>query len=69
MLQIEFSLHSANQRRESLAKADIIAETVNEFRDALRVEADLIKNYKGDKVAMEGKSNKSKNSQRRGGRR
>ena len=69
MVEIEFSLHSANQRRESLAMADTIAKTVNEFRDALRIEADLIKNYKGDRVATEGKDNKSKNNQRRGGRR
>lgn len=41
-IMLEFSLANATQRKASLAKIDRLLNVVNEFRDALRTEAELI---------------------------
>ena len=39
---LEFGLKGPRQRKASLAKIDRLLKVVNEFRDALRAEAELI---------------------------
>jgi hypothetical protein len=45
-VEIEFSLVSDKERKESLAKIDTLAEIVNRFRDALHREAKAIESAK-----------------------
>lgn len=42
IVTLEFSLASATLRKQSLAKADTLAQVVCDFRDALKAEATLI---------------------------
>jgi hypothetical protein len=42
VVQIEFPLSRPHARKESLAKADLLAEVINSFREALHAEAKLI---------------------------
>ena len=41
-IELEFSLVSANERQQSLAKIDTLANVVNQFREALHTEAKAI---------------------------
>lgn len=41
-IELEFSLVSANEREQSLAKIDSLANVVNQFREALHTEAKAI---------------------------
>jgi hypothetical protein len=41
-IELEFSLLNPEQRQESLAKVDSLAEVVNRFREALHAEAKAI---------------------------
>ena len=41
-IELEFSLGTAQNRRQSLAKIDLLMEILSAFRDALREEAGLI---------------------------
>ena len=41
-IQIEFMLGNARERKRSLAKAELLAEIINKFCEALREEAKLI---------------------------
>jgi len=45
-VEIEFSLVSDKERKESLAKIDTLAEIVNRFREALHGEAKAIESAK-----------------------
>ena len=45
-VEIEFSLVSDKERKESLAKVDTLAEVVNRFREALHTEAKAIETAK-----------------------
>lgn len=45
-VMLEFNLKNEAQRKISLAKIDRLARVVNEFRDALRAEAELIEKAK-----------------------
>jgi hypothetical protein len=45
-VELEFSLVTPEQRRESLAKVDILAEIFNEFREALHTEAEAMESLK-----------------------
>ena len=45
-VELEFSLVSEKDRKESLAKIDTLAEVVNRFREALRAEAKAIESAK-----------------------
>lgn len=45
-VELDFSLDSPEDRKESLAKIDILAEVVNRFREALHTEAKAIKSAK-----------------------
>jgi hypothetical protein len=47
-VEFEFSLSDPRQMKESLAKAELLARTFTEFLEALKAEAELIKNYKGE---------------------
>jgi hypothetical protein len=42
-VELEFSLFSPQEREESLAKIDTLAEVVNRFRDALHSEAETLR--------------------------
>ena len=42
IVQIEFPLSRPHARKESLAKAELLAEVINNFREALHAEAKLI---------------------------
>jgi len=42
-IELEFSLVSAYEREQSLAKIDALANVVNRFREALHTEANAIK--------------------------
>ena len=42
-IELEFSLIDPEERAESLAKTDTLAEVVNRFRDALHSEAEAIR--------------------------
>ena len=42
-VEIEFSLVSDKERKESLAKVDTLAEVINRFREALHSEAEAIR--------------------------
>lgn len=41
-IELEFSLVSPKERKESLSKIDTLAEIVNRFREALHSEAEVI---------------------------
>ena len=41
-IELEFSLVNANERQQSLAKIDALANVVNRFREALQTEAKAI---------------------------
>lgn len=41
-IELEFSLVNANEREQSLAKIDTLANVVNRFREALHIEAKAI---------------------------
>jgi hypothetical protein len=43
-IELMFSLNTAQERRRSLAKAELLSEIVNTFCDTLRKEAEVIKN-------------------------
>jgi hypothetical protein len=45
-VELDFSLDSPEDRKESLTKIDILAEVVNRFREALHTEAQAIKSAK-----------------------
>jgi len=45
-IELEFSLVNSNEREESLAKIDTLAEVINRFRDALRTEVQAIETAK-----------------------
>ena len=45
-VEIEFSLVSEKERKESLAKIDTLAEIINRFGDALHREAEAIESAK-----------------------
>jgi hypothetical protein len=45
-IELEFSLINPEQRQESLAKVDTLAEVVNHFREALHAEAKAIESAK-----------------------
>ena len=45
-IELEFSLINPEQRQESLAKVDALAEVVNRFREALHAEAKTIESAK-----------------------
>lgn len=45
-IELEFSLINANERQQSLAKVDTLANIINRFRDALRAEATAIESIK-----------------------
>ena len=45
-IELEFSLLNPNDREESLAKIDTLAEVINRFREALHSEAKAIESAK-----------------------
>lgn len=42
MVELEFPLTSRRLRKQSLAKIDLLAEIINQFKDAIHTEAELI---------------------------
>ena len=42
MLELEFPLTSRRLRKQSLAKIDLLAQIINQFKDAIHAEAELI---------------------------
>lgn len=55
-IQLEFFLGTARDRRQSLAKLDVLLEVLSAFRSALATEAQLIADYqRRDKQAWAGK--------------
>jgi len=44
-IMLEFALSSAHMRKHSLAKIDRLLKVVNEFRDAIHAEAELIEKW------------------------
>ena len=44
-VELEFDLHSARDRKQSLAKIDLLLEVFSEFRTALAAEAKLIDSF------------------------
>jgi hypothetical protein len=42
MIELEFPLTNPRLRKQSLAKIDLLAEIVNQLKDTIHVEADLI---------------------------
>lgn len=47
MVELEFPLTSPRLRKQSLAKADLLAAIVNRFKDTIHAEADLIDQQQG----------------------
>jgi hypothetical protein len=47
-VHIHFKLSSVRDRRQSLAKINLLIDTLTRFRDAMKREADLIENYSGE---------------------
>jgi hypothetical protein len=41
-IDLEFSLYTSRERRQSIAKADLLIRILTEFRDSLEAEAKLI---------------------------
>jgi hypothetical protein len=58
-IQLEFFLGTLRSRRESLRKIDLLMEQLEQFRTALRTEADLIEQYEAKQKAKPRKSNKA----------
>lgn len=58
-IQLEFFLGTARARRASLAKIDLLVKQLEQFRIALRQEADLIKQYEAKQKAKQRKSNRA----------
>ena len=46
IVEFEFYLGTRKHRRQSLAKAELLIDTLTRFRDALKREADLIEAYR-----------------------
>ena len=46
IIRLEFLLANKQHRRRSLAKINLIIDTLTRFRDAMKREADLIENFK-----------------------
>lgn len=42
IVELEFPLTSRRLRKQSLAKIDLLAQVINEFKDAVHAEAELI---------------------------
>lgn len=49
IIQLEFLQANKQHRRRSLAKINLLIDTLTRFRDAMKKEADLIEKFKGPK--------------------
>ena len=58
-IQLEFFLGTLRARRESLRKIDLLIEHLEQYRTALRTEADLIEQYEAKQRPKKQKSNKA----------
>lgn len=59
-IELEFPLGAALDRRQSLAKIDLLLDVLNGFRSALLTEAELISECAKDTVKPQGKSSSKK---------
>lgn len=49
-IQLEFFLGTKRERRRSIAKINLLINTLMSFRDALAKESELIENFKDSKI-------------------
>ena len=58
-IQLEFFLGTVRARSEGLRKIDLLTKQLEQFRTALRTEADLIEQYEAKQKTKPRKSNKA----------
>ena len=64
-IQLEFFLGTIRARRESLRKIDLLIKHLEQFRTALRTEANLIHQYEAKQKSKSGKTKSNRDASER----